>query len=141
MTLHHLALCWHLTLGLDAAAYRRCTSVAPGAVAAAHAYGVDPAVLLAQGWVESGWTTPPRRRVCGMWQTQRASTDCAEAERVPAVSAATGARLLAAWTRAARRRGLHADKGLSAYACGWSGLKSGCTGYAAKVLRLARGAQ
>lgn len=141
MTLLHLAICWQLTLDLDASAYRRCVAVAPAAVSAATAHGVDPAVLLAQGWVETGWTTPRRRSVCGMWQVASSAVDCGKAERSPAVAAEAGARMLAAWTRAARRRGLPDAKGLSGYACGWSGLRDGCGWYARKVLARARVAQ
>lgn len=135
MTLQTLLLCWNLTADLPPEAFSRCVQVSPGAVAAAEDRGIEPAVLLAVGWHESKWTTPKRRRVCGMWQT--AGVDCDAVEASPAVAASEGARILSNWRRAAVRRGGGMREALAGYACGWKGLSGACGWYARSVLALA----
>ena len=137
-TLRALYLCLSLWPRLHEPPRSRCLAAAEASLAAAETHKVDPATLLAIGWRESRWSYQRSASgACGAWQV--VGVDCGSVRDLPAAADA-GARVLAAWQRAAARRHLPERRAVAAYACGWSGLRGrGCRWYSASVSRMTQG--
>ena len=133
-SLQTMLLCANIWTHLTHPEQIRCMSAAQAAVDAAAVHDVEVDVLHAIGYRESRWTYQRHGTVCGAWQTT--DVQC-ETVRDLDGAALAGARILAAWRRAAQRRHVADARAVAAYACGYKGLHGkGCRWYVRDIERL-----